>query len=117
MKARNDQRRGDGLRMTIRSVLTCVLCCLLAACGRQDVLRQAEADFQARNPRWRIVETALAENGARQARVLIRYVSSSPAAYPATAPVREMEMTYQKNGQTWMLSGEEGSRYVGPWRE
>jgi hypothetical protein len=98
----------------MRHILTLALFCLLAACGRQDVINKAKADFQARNPQWKIVKAYLGEGDADHAYVHVRYVHTPATAFPPRPLLLEMEMGYRRTGDEWVLFHEAGSRYIKP---
>jgi hypothetical protein len=100
----------------MRCLLVLASLCLLSACGRQDVINKAKADFKARNPQWQIVKASLGESDADHVYVHVRYVHTPAAAFPPQPSIFEMEMGYRKTNNDWVLFHEAGSRYVGPAR-
>lgn len=98
----------------MRYLLMLALLCLFTACGRQEVIDKAKADFVARHPQWKIVKAYLGDGDADHAYVHVRYVHTPAAAFPPQASVLEMTMGYRRTSNEWVLFHEAGSRYIGP---
>jgi hypothetical protein len=85
--------------------LILILVLTLAACSRSGVVAQAEADFRRRNPGVEITKVYLGEGDADHAYVYVRY-KHAPVAYPPRETIAELEMGYQRDGETWKLFSE-----------
>jgi hypothetical protein len=100
----------------MRCLLTLALLCLVTGCERQDVVNKAKADFQARNPHWKIVKAYSARGDAKHATVNVRYVHNPATAFPPQPSILEVQLGYERTGDEWVLVSEAGSRYIGPAR-
>lgn len=89
--------------------LILALVCLFSACGRQDVLKQAKADFKSRNPQWEIVSAYLGEGDAEHSYVHIRFAHTPAAVFSQQPSIFEMQLGYRKTSDRWELFHESGT--------
>jgi hypothetical protein len=75
---------------------------ILTACSRSVLVTQAEAEFRRRNPGVEVVKVYLGEGDADHAYVYVRY-KHTPVAFPRHETMRELEMGYRRDGDTWTL--------------